>query len=213
MIRSRAQDSHLPRGIDLVAIGASAGGVEALGQLLSALPPGYPAAVAIVLHIPPDRASLLAELYGTRCALPIKEVEDKEAIQAGTVYFAAPDYHMLVEPDRSFSLSYDEAVNYSRPSIDLLLESAASAYGEHLLGIVLTGASNDGAQGLAAVRELGGTAWVQDPAEARASAMPSAAIETAGADRVLGLREMASSLAKLSGSRPSSLNLSDIRPR
>ena len=213
MIRARSPHAHLPQAVELVAIGASAGGVDALGQLLSALPSGFPAAVAIVLHIPPDRASLLAELYGTRCALPIKEVEDKETVQAGTVYFAAPDYHMLVEPDRSFSLSYDEPVNFSRPSIDLMLESAACAYGEHLLGIVLTGASADGARGLAPVRQMGGTAWVQDPAEARAAVMPAAAIETAGADRILGLREMASSLARLPGRRPPPTPISDISPR
>ncbi len=196
---SPAHSPHLPRGIALVAIGASAGGVEALGTLLAALPQQFPAAVAIVLHIPPDRASLLPQLYETRCALPIKEVDDKERIEPGRVYFAAPNYHMLIEPDRSFSLSCDQAVNHSRPSIDLMMESAACAYGEHVLGIVLTGASADGAQGLATIRAQGGSAWVQDPAEARAATMPRAAIELAGADRVLGLREMSASLARLPG--------------
>lgn len=197
MTRDNTAPPRTPPAIGLVAIGASAGGVQALGGLLSALPADFPAAVAIVLHIPPDHASLLAELYETRCALPIKEVEDKETIMPGTVYFAAPDYHMLIEPDRSFSLSCDEPVNFSRPSIDLLLESAACAYGSRVLGIILTGASGDGAQGLASLRRQGGMAWIQDPDEAYAKTMPSAALALAGADRVLRLDEMRTSLAAI----------------
>jgi two-component system chemotaxis response regulator CheB len=184
-------------GVRLVAIGTSAGGVEALGQLLAALPARCLAAVAIVLHIPPDRASLLPRLYGPRCALPLKEVEDKENIEAGTVYFAAPDYHMQVEPGRSFSLSMEEAVHFSRPSIDVLLETAADVYGGALLGIILTGASGDGAAGLAAVRRAGGLAWVQDPAGASAAIMPASAIALAGADRIVSLQEIAAGLAAL----------------
>jgi two-component system chemotaxis response regulator CheB len=183
--------------IALVAIGASAGGVEAIGTLLRALPADFPAAVAIVLHIPPDSASLLATLYAPRCALRVKEVDDKEPLLPGRVYFAAPDYHMLVEPDRSLSLSQDDAVNFSRPSIDLLLESAAIAYGPQMLGIVLTGGSPDGSAGLRCVRAQGGMAWVQDPAEAAAPAMPASAIARAGADRILTIVDMARQLAGL----------------
>ncbi|ANN68407.1 chemotaxis protein CheB [Bordetella bronchialis] len=182
---------------ELVAIGASAGGVDAIGTVLEALPAGFPAAVAIVLHLPPDRHSLLPELFGARCALPVKEVEDKEFIVPGMVYIAAPDYHMLVEPDRSFALSQDDAVNFSRPSIDLLLESAASAYRERLLGIVLTGASADGAAGLARVRELGGQGWVQDPDSADAPEMPASAIAQAGADRIMDKLTLARALASM----------------
>jgi two-component system chemotaxis response regulator CheB len=183
--------------VELVAIGASAGGVDAIGTLLQALPAGFPAAVAIVLHIPPDSASLLSALFTPRCLLRVKEVDDKEMLAPGFVYFAAPDYHMLVEPDRSLSLSQDEPVNFSRPSIDLLLESAALAYGPRMLGIVLTGGSPDGTQGLRCVREQGGMAWVQDPAEAVAPAMPASAIAHAGADRILTLADMARRLAAL----------------
>lgn len=198
MTRVETDSRSEPRlRIELVAIGASAGGVEALSMLLQALPADFPAALAIVLHIPPDRFSLLPQLYASRCALPVKEVEDKEMVQAGTVYFAAPDYHMLVEPDKSFALSQEEPVNFSRPSIDLMLDSAAAAYGERLLGIILTGGSPDGAEGLRAVREQGGRAWVQDPAGADASAMPAAAIERAGADRILGVAALAQCLAAL----------------
>lgn len=182
---------------DLVAIGASAGGLDAIGTLLEALPASFPAAIAIVLHLPPDRDSLLPGLFGARCALPVKEVEDKESIMPGVVYIAAPDYHMLVEPDRSFALSQDEAVNFSRPSIDLLLESAAIAYRERLLGIVLTGASQDGAAGLQRVRALGGQAWVQDPDTADTPAMPASAIARAGADRIMDKLTLARALANL----------------
>jgi two-component system chemotaxis response regulator CheB len=184
-------------GIEMVVIGASAGGVEALGILLRSLPPRFSAALAIVLHIPPDRSSLLPELFAPRCALRIKEVEDKEPVQSNTVYFAAPDYHMLIEPDKSFSLSRDEQVNYSRPSIDLLFESAASTYGQNLLGIVLTGSSADGAEGLKTIRAHGGSAWVQDPTDAKSHLMPASAIELAGADHVYTLDVMAKHLSCL----------------
>lgn len=184
-------------GVRLVVIGASAGGVEALGPLLQALPARCAAAIVVVLHLPPDRSSLLPRLYGPRCALPIKEVEDKEGVANGQVYFAAPDYHMLVEPDRSFSLSFDEPVNFSRPAIDLTFESAAYAYGKHMLAIVLTGASADGAAGLAVVREQGGMAWVQDPQDAASPTMPAAALALAGADRVLSLAQIGAGLAAL----------------
>ncbi|AOB32519.1 chemotaxis protein CheB [Bordetella sp. H567] len=190
--------ARLPsRSIELVAIGASSGGLDAIGTLLQALPPDFPAAVAIVLHLPPDRNSLLPGLFGARCVLPVKEVEDKEYIRPGVVYIAAPDYHMLVEPERSFALSQDDAVNFSRPSIDVLLESAAMAYRERLLGIVLTGASQDGAAGLQRVRALGGQAWVQDPDSADAPAMPASAIAQAGADRIMDKFTLARALANL----------------
>lgn len=185
------------KSIELVAIGASAGGVEALGILLAALPPDFPAAVAIVLHLPPERASMLALLFDARCALPVKEVEDKEPVMPGNVYFAAPDYHMLIEPDHTFALSRDPPVHFSRPAIDPLLESAALAYRDKVLGIVLTGSSVDGADGLRQVREMGGRAWVQDPREARADTMPAAALKIAGADRILTLAEMARAMSLL----------------
>ena len=130
-----------------------------------------------------------------RCALPVVEAADKERIERGTVYLAPPDYHLLVEPDRTFALSVDAPVNFSRPSIDVLFESAAFAWRERLLGILLTGANADGADGLARIRTFGGQAWVQDPQTAAAPAMPAAGLERAGADRVLALPEMAAALA------------------
>lgn len=186
-----------PEGLRLIAIGASAGGVEALGLLLCALPASCRASVVVVLHLAPGRSSRLPQLYGARCLLPIREAQDKEALQPGVVYFAPPDYHLQIEPERSFSLSLEAPVYFSRPSIDVLLETAAITYRREMLAIILTGASADGAEGLAKVRQLGGGAWVQDPATASSATMPAAALRRAGADRVLDVRQMAASLALL----------------
>jgi two-component system chemotaxis response regulator CheB len=187
----------MPFDIELIAMGASAGGVEALGVVLAALPADFSPTVVVVLHIPPDRASMLAQLYQARCALPVKEAEDKEGLARGTVYFAPPDYHLLIEPDKSFALSSEPPVNYSRPAIDLTFESAAAAFGEKMLGIILTGASADGAEGLCAVRQAGGRAWVQDPASARSPTMPAAALDRCGADKVMDLGALAFSMAQI----------------
>lgn len=188
-----------PAGLRLIAIGASAGGVEALGILLRALPATCRAAVVVVLHLAPGRSSQLPQLYAERCLLPLREAQDKEPLQGGTVYFAPPDYHLQIEPDASFSLSQEAPVYFSRPSIDVLLETAALAYRRAMLAIILTGASADGAAGLARVRQLGGSAWVQQPQGASCGIMPAAALRRAGADRVLDLPCMAASLALLDG--------------
>lgn len=162
--------------IRAVAIGASAGAVQALLHILPSLPAGFPVPLLIVVHVPPDRDNALVALFQPRCPLNVKEAEDKEAIVGGTVYFAPSDYHLLVEGDHSLSLSWDEPVNHSRPAIDVLLESAADAYGPALAAIVLTGANQDGAAGLAAVARAGGVAIVQDPAGAQVPTMPEAAL-------------------------------------
>lgn len=186
--------SKLP---ELVVIGASAGGVQALQQLLRGLPAAFAPTVAIVLHVPSDRPSGLVRLFATQCAVPVSEALDKEPVGRGRVVVAPPDYHLLIEPDATFALSIDAPVLYSRPSIDPLFESAAIAYRERLLGIVLTGASSDGSDGLMAVRRHGGTGWVQDPATAAAATMPAAALERAGADRILSLDEMCERLGSM----------------
>lgn len=182
---------------EAVVIGASAGALEALSRLLPALPAQYGLAVMIVVHLPPDKKSILAELFQDKCRIKVMEAEDKEPIRAGVAYFAPPDYHLLVEPDKTLSLSSDEPVLFSRPSIDVLFESAADAYGPALAGVVLTGASQDGAQGLAAVIEAGGLGIIQEPAEAYASAMPEAAIAKCQAAQVLPLGEIALCLRAL----------------
>ena len=179
---------------DAVVIGASAGAVEALSRILPALPADYPIPILVVVHIPPDRTDLLASLFAAKCAIAVKEAEDKEPIRPGMIYFGPSDYHLQVEADRSVSLSADEPVYYSRPSIDVLFESAADAYGPSLIAIVLTGANQDGAKGLKAVAEAGGTAIVQSPEGAYASAMPEAAIAHCPSARVMSLEEIAAYL-------------------
>ena len=169
-----------------IVIGASAGAVEALLRILPALPETGPA-VLVAVHIPPDRDNRLIPLLQPRCAIRIKEAEDKEPALPGTVYFAPPDYHLLVERSGALALSSEELVNYSRPSIDVLFETAADAWGEALTGVILTGANQDGAAGLAAVHRAGGLALVQDPAGAAASAMPEAALAACPAARALSL--------------------------
>ena len=186
---------------EAVLMGASAGGVEAVGMLLAALPRGFGAAVIVVIHVPSGNDDLLARVLAPRCTLPLREAADKQPAEAGTVYIAPAGYHLLVEPAKTFALSLDEPVNYSRPSIDVMFESAAYAYRDRALGIVLTGANADGAEGLRIVRGLGGTGWVQDPASASASAMPAAAIARAGADRIMTLEEMARALPEVAAAR------------
>lgn len=185
--------------IEAVVIGASAGGIEALSVLLPALPAGLAVSFFIVLHLPRERPSLLVEIFRRRCALPVREPEDKEPVARGTVYFAPPDYHLLVEKTRQIALSADEPVHYSRPSIDVLFESAADAYRERLLGIILTGANEDGALGLEAVHRAGGTTVVQQPESAAAPFMAVSALQRAPADHVLPLERIADLLRTLAG--------------
>jgi two-component system chemotaxis response regulator CheB len=187
--------------VEAIVIGASAGGVEALALLFEALPAQFVPSIIVVLHLPPDRPSQLARLYGQRCRLPVREAMDKERIEPGTIYFAPPDYHLLVEREKTLALSQEAPVAFSRPSIDVLFESAALAYGASLVAIVLTGANSDGAEGLAAVRAAGGSAWVQVPDDAQSETMPSAAIARAGADFVLPVRDMAERLVNLRSGR------------
>ena len=157
-----------------VVIGASAGGVDALGEILPRLPKTYPLPIIIVLHIPGDQPSLLAELFGSKTELRVKDADEKEIISPGTIYFASPGYHLLVERDLTFSLSAEEPVQFARPSIDVLFESAADAIGSHLVGVLLTGANQDGAEGLKRIHQAGGLALIQDPATAQVRAMPDA---------------------------------------
>jgi len=181
---------------DAVVVGASAGGVEALQTVLGALQADFPAVVLIVQHLPPNQVSGLAPLLGLRCALPVAEAIDKAPLRPGQVVLAPPNYHLLVEPDRTMALSIDAPVHYSRPSIDVLFESAAPVYRDRLLGVLLTGANADGADGLAAIRRAGGRAWVQDPADAAHPEMPTAALQNAGADLVLDLAALSSRLRR-----------------
>ena len=174
-------------GYDAIVIGASAGGFAALAEILPRLPAALPLAVVVVQHLHPDGGEYMVEFLGRRCALPVKEAEDKEPVLPGVIYVAAAQYHLLIERDLTFSLSADEKVHYSRPSIDVLFESAAAAYGPKLIGVVLTGANDDGAAGLAAIKTGGGLTIVQDPATAEVSFMPQAALAGTAVDHVLDL--------------------------
>lgn len=172
---------------EAVVIGASAGALDALSVILPSLPSDFRLPVFVVVHVPPDRKSALAELFQAKCRVAVREVEDKEPIANGTVYFAPPDYHLLIESDKSLSLAADEPVLFSRPSIDVLFESAADAYGPTLLGVILTGANQDGARGLQIIVEAGGHALIQSPEEAFARTMPEAAIALCPEAEILSL--------------------------
>jgi two-component system, chemotaxis family, protein-glutamate methylesterase/glutaminase len=186
------------RVFDAIAIGASAGGIEALNVILPALPAGFGAAVLVVTHLRADSPSHLPETFGYRCALPVIEPDAGETVLPGRVHFAPPGYHMLVDDTRTVALSIDSTVRFSRPSIDVLFESAAHVYRKRLLGILLSGANDDGAYGLGVIRAMGGHAWVQDPDSALSATMPRAAIERGAVDEVLSPTLMAQRLAGLS---------------
>lgn len=183
--------------VGMVVIGASAGAVQALLALLPALPASFPLPILVVVHVPSDRDNVLVPLLQAKCRLTVKEAEDKEPIAGGVIYFAPSDYHLLVEADRTLALSTDEPINYSRPSIDVLFESAADACGEGLVGIILTGANHDGAAGLKAIVDAGGVAIVQDSEEAYATAMPNAAREASPSALTMNLDAIASYLSSL----------------
>lgn len=196
---SMASPTVPDRRIGAIAIGASAGGVGALLRLFSVLEAGYSLPIIVVLHMPEDHDSGLAELFAMRLPIPVAEAADKMPVVPGTLYFAPPGYHLQLEADRSFSLSCDAPVLYSRPSIDVLFESAAYAYDTSLVGMLLTGASQDGAAGLATIAALGGLTAVQDPADAQISTMPQAAIDLHAPDYVLPLDGLQRLLLKLGG--------------
>lgn len=180
-----------------VVIGSSAGGLNALKTLIGNLDKRFPLPLIIVQHMSPDSENYLPHFLDSLKKIRVKEADEKEIPQPGTAYVAPPNYHLLIERDRSFTLTVNERVNYARPSIDVLFDTAAEAYREELIGIVLTGANNDGSQGLKKIKELGGMTMVQDPEEAESDAMPRAALEAVKADHVLKLKAIANFLNTL----------------
>ncbi len=182
---------------EAVVMGGSAGSLEALTAILPDLPENFPLPILAVVHLPADKKSMLPEVLRCKCRLRVCEAQDKEPIQPGTVYFAPPDYHLLVECDRHIALSYDEPLRFSRPSIDVLFESAADVYGESLVGVVLSGANSDGANGLATVLAGGGVGVVQSPGQAYSTAMPLAALEKCPTAEVMVPGEIAGYLKGL----------------
>ena len=183
--------------VEAIVVGASAGGVEALLKIFRTLPKGYRLPILTVLHVPDQRRSQLAEVFAVNLAIPVKEADDKETIKPGTLYFAGPSYHLSIENDLSLSLSQEDRVHHSRPSIDILFESAADAYGKRLAGVLLTGANSDGARGMARIKEYGGLTVVQDPAQALARTMPEAALALHTPDFLLPLPDIGSLLVVL----------------
>ncbi len=183
--------------IQAVVIGASAGGVDALMEILPGLPASFGLPIVVVLHLSESRQSKLAEIFMRRTPLQVREASDKDTLTPGTLYFAPSGYHLLVETDHSLSLSCEAHVHFSRPSIDVLMESAADAYGVGLAGVLLTGANADGARGLDKIGRQGGLSVVQDPAEARMPAMPEAAIRLRQPDLILDLKSIHSLLLEM----------------
>ncbi|QHF03588.1 chemotaxis protein CheB [Pseudomonas asturiensis] len=183
--------------VDAIVVGASAGGVEALLKIFGGLRPGFCLPILVVLHLPDDRNSQLAQVFQSRLAIPVKEADDKESVKPGTLYFASSGYHLSVETDRTLSLSQEDRVFYSRPSIDILFDSASDAYGERLAGVLLTGANNDGARGLLQIKKYGGLTVIQDPQQAQARTMPEAGLALHSPDYLLSLNEIGQLLVEL----------------
>jgi len=178
----------------LIAIGGSAGGIDVICEILTGLRKTFEIPIVIVIHVPSGPNSQLVKLLGTKSRLPVVEVDDKEPIRKGNIYLAPPDYHLLIEDARTLTLSNDVPVNYSRPSIDVLFESAADVFGSQSIGVILTGANRDGAQGLAKIITRGGIGLVQEPNEAYCRAMPEAAISVSPSARAMKQSQITSFL-------------------
>lgn len=185
------------KGYEAVVIGASAGGTSALREILPSLPAEFSLPVVVVQHLHPSSKDDMPALYKDSCQLRVKQADEKESIAGGCVYFAPPNYHLLAEDNRTFSLSVDAPVNFSRPSIDVFFESAADVYGSALIGVVLTGANNDGSVGLRKIKAAGGAAIVQDPDTAECASMPDAAIAATSVDYILPLKDIAAAIIRL----------------
>lgn len=187
----------MPGKYDLVVMGASAGGYDAFRQILSGLESEFPLPIAVVQHLAPESGDYMIRNYKSISALDVREVEEKEPVVSGCVYFAPPNYHILIETNRTFSLSIDPKVNFSRPSIDVLFDSASEVYGPRLIGVLLTGANADGAAGLKKIHNKGGVTLVQDPETAEVPVMPRAALDLFPVKYTVPLERIAPFLSKL----------------
>lgn len=183
-------------------IGGSAGALDALLSIVPALPEQVSCPIVIALHLPPAQPNHVPKILSRVCARAVHEAEDKAPLRDQTIYVAAPNYHLLIERNRSLSLSIDEPVHHSRPAIDVLFESAADAYGPAVAGLVLSGANQDGAEGLWQIRQAGGVAIVQAPATASDPTMPEMAMRRVGPSaHVVRLADLGVFLAKLVGAK------------
>lgn len=185
----------------MIVMGTSLGGMRALQEIFSALPGSFSWPVAVVMHRHKEADDFLVEFFQKDCALPVAEVVDKDPICPGRIYIAPADYHLLVERTH-FSLSVDDQVQFARPSIDVLFESAADVFGPAVIGVVLTGANHDGADGARRIQERGGLMVVEDPRTAVCPTMPEAAIEAVAPGHVCPLKDIASLLVRLTSEKP-----------
>ena len=182
---------------DVVAMAASAGGLTALSEILSALPPDFPATIVVVQHLDPRHRSLMAEILDRRTKLKVKQALEGETLGAGTVYIAPPNRHMLINSDATVSLTQSELVHFVRPSADLLFESVAASFKKRAICVILTGTGTDGSMGVQAIKKMGGTVVAQDKTTSEFFGMPGAAIETGSVDFVLPLGEIGPALVTL----------------
>ncbi|MBH8554716.1 chemotaxis protein CheB [Nostocaceae cyanobacterium CENA357] len=182
---------------DIVALAASAGGLNALTEVLSNLPADFTAAIAVVQHLAPQHRSMMADILSRRTALKVKQAQEGDSLAPGTIYIAPPDYHLLVNGDGTLSLSQSELIHFLRPSADLLFESMAGSYKDRAIAVVLTGTGSDGAMGVEAVKKMGGIVITQDETTAEFAGMPIAAFQTGDVDFVLPLQEISKTLVTL----------------
>jgi two-component system chemotaxis response regulator CheB len=182
---------------EVIAIATSAGGLKALSHILAALPPDFPPAIVVVQHLDPRHRSLMADILSRRSTLPVKQAEESDKLQPGTVYIAPPNKHLLVNPDGSVSLTQSELVHFVRPSADLLFESVAGSFKRRAIAVVLTGTGSDGSMGVQAIKKMGGTVLAQDESSSEFYGMPNAAIQTGCVDFILSLSEIPAALITL----------------
>lgn len=195
--KPRTNHHPVASAFDVVAVAASAGGLQALSGVLSLLPADFPAALVVVQHLDPRHRSLMADILSRRTALKVKQAEEGDELSPGTVHIAPPNKHLLVNPDGTLTLAQSELVHFVRPSADLLFESVAASYKERAIAVVLTGTGSDGTMGVQAIKKMGGTVIAQDEATAEFFGMPGAAIQTGNVDFVLPLKEIPSALVTL----------------
>ncbi len=187
----------LKAAFDVVALAASAGGLSALSSVLGALPAGFPAIMVVVQHLDPRHRSLMADILNRRTPLQVKQAEDGDLLKPATIYIAPPNRHLLVNKNKTLSLSQSELVHFVRPSADLLFESVAASFQERAIAVVLTGTGSDGNMGVKAIKQMGGTVIAQDEKTSEFFGMPGAAIATGSVDFILPLREIPSALISL----------------
>ncbi len=195
--RKKFTDREESAAFDVIAIAASAGGLPAIGEVLSRLPADFPAAIVVVQHLDPRHRSLMAEILSRTTKLKVKQVEEGDRLEPGTVFIAPPNKHLLVNMDGSMSLTESELVHFVRPSADLLFESVAASYRHRAIAVVLSGTGSDGEMGVQAIKKMEGTVLVQNPKTAAFSGMPTTAIQTKSVDFVLDLEDIAPALITL----------------